>query len=120
MVKKACHILLSMIVFLSTTGFTINQHYCGKTFYKTTIDYQTHCCKGHCKTCHNRTVVIKIKNEFFGHQLQIVHPASSANNFLLPQQNIQPSYESEGLIFNPGNPPPGKVSSLSFLRTFRI
>lgn len=64
MLKKAAYIFLILLVVVSTSGFTINKHYCGTRFFKTTVDIQVRCCKGPCKDCHNKVKYIKIKDYF--------------------------------------------------------
>jgi len=64
MAKKASHIILSLLVFIATTGFTINKHYCGSRYIETTVGYQVHCCDGPCKYCHDVIKYVRITDYF--------------------------------------------------------
>ncbi|MGE0569284.1 MAG: hypothetical protein AB7O73_15200, partial [Bacteroidia bacterium] len=68
--KKAISILLAFVFLISSSGFSINRHYCGNKLKSTNIgfiDNEKSCCgakkmpEGCCK---NETQVIKIKENF--------------------------------------------------------
>ena len=70
MIKKAISVLLAFVFLLSSTGFSINKHFCGGKLKSTNvllIQNHNSCCgtkkmpEGCCK---NQTEVLKIKDNY--------------------------------------------------------
>lgn len=119
MFRKAINIILALLVFMTTSGFTINHHYCGNRFFKTTIDYHTKCCKIPCKSCHDKTVYLKLANSFLSSQFHVDHiPAVTfiafSDGLLLIPESSHPSRP----VSDPS--PPGRHTVLSILQNFRF
>ncbi len=64
MIKKAAHMILVMLVVISTGGVTIFRHYCGGIVTNTSIGHATPCCAMPCKHCQDKAVTYKIHDEF--------------------------------------------------------
>ncbi|MCK9613271.1 MAG: hypothetical protein M0R16_10300 [Bacteroidales bacterium] len=122
MFKKVGHIFLTILVFISTTGFTINKHYCGTRYYKTTVDIQVRCCKGPCKDCHNDVKFIKIKDYFQTATFDLkVIPDFFVFNTPFNSSKIS-EYISDPFfyIFSYISPPLKFLGNIDFLQVFRF
>jgi len=65
MLKKASHIILIILLLISTMGVTMYKHYCGNSLISKSIDFPAkNCCNNHCKACHNEATLIKIIDNF--------------------------------------------------------
>lgn len=70
MFKKITHTLLTLVIFVLTTGMTISVHYCGSNVKEVSFLSATQsccenpdgCCPDGC--CHDEAYIIKIKNDF--------------------------------------------------------
>jgi hypothetical protein len=65
MLKRAAHIVVSILLILSTAGFTVTRHYCGTTVVKVTLNSHPESCCGHKPCCHNETSFFQLKENFF-------------------------------------------------------
>lgn len=125
MIRRATYIIVSLILFISTSGFTISKHYCGSQLIDIRIDAQAHsCCDGPglCKACHDELTYIKIKDDFLG--------SFSFENLQLPEFDLHLPLISVDLfkslentfysIFNNWESPPprGLHNILSLLQSY--
>ena len=123
MLKKISHILLSLLVAVTSMGMTVSKHYCGSTYDSFSI-YSTpeSCCEGPCDQCHNETMTIKIKDDFSITSFDF-NFTRVAN--LLPAE-IQTLHTeipemTSSFIISRHTPPPLTVQRvLSNLQTFRL
>ncbi len=63
MFKRIVNILIVVILFASTTGFTIDRHYCGNKLVSVTFSKSKDCCKMQ-GCCHHDIKHIKISDSF--------------------------------------------------------
>jgi len=67
MFRKAVHIILTAILVISTTGFTVSRHYCGSHYKSFAIDREAKsCCANPCSACHNVNDFHQLKVNFNG------------------------------------------------------
>jgi hypothetical protein len=67
MFKKIAHILLVSLLLVSTSGISLNKHYCGNSLMSFSFfSVPQHCCPGHCDKCHNTHLFNKVMDEFTG------------------------------------------------------
>jgi len=64
MLRKVVHIVLSLTLLVSTTGFTITKHYCGDKVESVGVDsIPESCCEmGGC--CHNESTHYQVEDDF--------------------------------------------------------
>ena len=65
MLKKISHIILSVLLLITTMGMTVSRHYCKGDLYSVSIsgtDNASGCDMGNC--CHDEIQNIKITNDF--------------------------------------------------------
>lgn len=122
MYSKITHIILSFILLVSTTGFTITKHYCGNTLESIAIDsIPESCCEmGDC--CHNETTHYQIEDDFsvtvIDNQIQISNiDLLFSAVFVVIQQEV---VTSDFTIFRVAeSPPPLKTETiLSLIQSY--
>lgn len=65
MPKRISHILLALLVMISTMGMTVSKHFCGDELIEVTIlTTPDSCCDSPTGCCHNETTSLKVKDEF--------------------------------------------------------
>ena len=64
MLKTFSHIILSLILLVSTMGMTVSKHYCQGNLYSVSVDGLNNdkCDMGSC--CHDETQVYQVKEDF--------------------------------------------------------
>ena len=80
MLKKVIHIIVACFILVSTTGFTINLHYCHKQIYDLAIFTPAHSCcetttQGHCHStgdianknhCEDESIIVESVDDYIG------------------------------------------------------
>lgn len=80
MVKKVIHIIVACFILVSTTGFTINLHYCHDQIYDLALFSPAHSCcetgsQGHCHSsgelagknhCKDESIVVESIDDYVG------------------------------------------------------
>ncbi len=123
--KKALSILLAFVFLISSSGFSINRHYCGNKLKSTDIllvhNDDTSCCgkkempKGCCK---NETQVIKIKENFTPNQTVILPSTDFIMIFVIAffqTFNFPLTENNTGDLYADSHAPPGKPVSRTIL-----
>jgi hypothetical protein len=122
MIRKVIHITLVMFLLITSTGMTIYTHYCGSTFESISVNKTPHsCCGEDCNSCHNKTVTVKIQNEYsatafifdFAQYVHII-PVVQQLFVEVPNTHIQL------LVVENDLPPPPIQTILSSLQTYRL
>ncbi len=115
--KKFLHILITLLFFVATTGFTITQHYCGGELIDTAInaepesccDVTDDCCSNH-QSFHQYTSQFVIPMNDLENNLQlltiflsitdiVLHEINSFETFYNYEANAPPIIISDELIF---------------------
>ena len=72
MLKKSVHIIISLILLVSTSGLTISRHYSmGKLFDVSLIGEADHCCTVPCDCCKDEFEFHKLEVEFVGSDIHV-------------------------------------------------
>jgi len=65
MFKRILNTILALLLFFSTTGFTVTNHYCGSYLNSSSIfGSPENCCNSDMNCCHNESFTIKIHDEY--------------------------------------------------------
>ena len=123
MIQKAGNILLALLVLCTTTGMVINQHYSNGELYSASIySNPDSCCDSETEnmnTCHEETVVFKVKDYFRASQVVNV---KAQFTYVLYKTNITelfnftaPVIKTPLNLFNPLKP---KIPKSEFLQVF--
>jgi len=111
---------------VATTGVTISEHFCQNKLISFSFVGNAHtCCCGHgCKSCHNDTLVQKVKKNFnsstikFG-AVKVIDLLKFHTPFLIAQIPISPEITSINYTFKKA-PPLINSETPEFLEVFRI
>lgn len=122
MLRKSVHIILVMLLLVSSTGVTFSMHYCGGELVSTSINKEAKtCCDGTGGCCENKTMHIEIDDDYISSivvensiiELDILFPVLFAlYSDLIPVEANVP------ITFNDSSPPPKIQIRLSFLQTY--
>lgn len=138
MFKKVIHIIIACFILVSTTGFTINLHYCHNQIYDLALFAPAHsCCEngmnGHCHStgdlanmnhCEDESIVIESTDDYVGssfelslentHRIDLLHTAAILFNLKLTDNDVvleAPWYKE---------PPPYREVVLSQIQSYLI
>ncbi|MBI4647170.1 MAG: hypothetical protein HY738_11420 [Bacteroidia bacterium] len=122
MLKRIGHIAIVFLLLISTTGITINKHFCcGRLIAFSLFSKPEPCCKGVCNSCHDESKHIKITNPFESSSLleisgnfYIFLQIFCCNDFLIKNTPVT-LYR-----FISDISPPKLIDSASFLQVFRL
>lgn len=125
MFRKTAHIVLVLLLLITTMGFSVSKHYCGSRLVEVSINSEAEpCCNdmGTSNCCHNETEYFQLKED-------LVKPVSFENNqiagfdILFPlvfvySFNTPGNIETGVLNYAESPPPPAIQTKLSFLQTY--
>ena len=122
MLRKISHILLAIVVMITTMGLTVSVHYCGDEFKSIDLISQSdNCCGDSCPDCKNEIVEVDIEDDF---TISTFNIDLTSDFILLPVliQLFQVSIytqEVEQVAYH--KPPPLKIQTvLSDLQVYRL
>ena len=123
MFKRIAHIVLALLLLVSTTGITFSWHYCGGKYVSTSINTTAKsCCDGEGGCCENKTVHFEVKDDYVSPivvenhtivELDILFPILFIFNF-----ELFPIEENASVAFYDSSPPPTIHTRLSLLQTY--
>ncbi|MCK4920773.1 MAG: hypothetical protein KAS71_06995, partial [Bacteroidales bacterium] len=65
MLRKASHIILALLIMLTTMSMTVFKHYCGTSLKSVSILLTPeHCCDIPSGCCHDETITVDIEDDF--------------------------------------------------------
>lgn len=64
MLKKASHIILSILLLIAITGLTISKHYCGEELVSTSLFSEAESCCESSDCCKNETETYQLDEDF--------------------------------------------------------
>lgn len=123
MFKKISHIILALLVLVTTMGLTISVHYCGDELKSINLITESdNCCGDSCPDCQNEIVEIDIEDAF---TISTFNIDLTPDFILLPaliqlfQVLIYTEEEEQVAYHKP--PPPLKIQTvLSDLQVYRL
>lgn len=122
MLKKISHIILALLVLVTTMGMTVSAHYCGGELKSVQVlSASDSCCGDACGDCHNEIIKVDIEDDFTISPFNIDF---NSDFVLLPAliQLFQVSIyteEVEQVAYH--KPPPLKIQTvLSDLQVYRL
>ena len=122
MLRTITHIILSLVLLVSTAGVTIDRHYCGTRLVSVSLTGDTQsCCEPGDGCCHNDIDTYKLEVDYTVSpfsidfdQLAVEIPVQQFFNISLPDGSLT---DTEFSFFVP----PRKLrTSLSTLQTYRL
>jgi uncharacterized membrane protein YadS len=65
MLKKISHIILALLVLVTTMGMTVSAHYCGGELKSVhLLSAADSCCGDACTSCHNEIIKVKVEDDY--------------------------------------------------------
>lgn len=64
MFKTLSHIIISLLLLITTTGMTISKHFCNENLISTSLYAETKSCCGEDSCCHHETEFFHLKENF--------------------------------------------------------
>ena len=128
MFKKVLNIIVALLSFATTTGFTISKHYCGDDLISMTIDSKTKSCCGDesCNCCHNETEIIQLKEHFINFISKISLNNNVTIDLLIFSNLFDQNYScitenvNNNLIFNDTSPPKQTRDTLAGIQSYLL
>ncbi len=120
MLRKASHIILSMLLLIATIGFVVSKHYCNGQLVSVTLLHEAHSCCGDSDCCHNEDLLVKVKNDFSSPVISTVPELAGLDilgNGLLNTGNMFAEPELYNtFIFRNFSPPPKTTQAFLSLK----
>ena len=126
MLKIVSHIILSVLLLISSIGMVVSKHYCGTTLVSVHLDKEADsCCGEGADCCHNENEFFQIKDDY----VAIANQISFENSVVLDVLFYQAIHFSMSAVtdntdvfiaFNESPPPPLIQTVLSSLQTYRL
>ncbi len=123
MLRKLTHIIVMMLLLISTTGITLSMHYCGGRLVSTSIITEAKsCCGEDCGCCENKTHHYEVKENFVSSniiqkiniaQLNILIPVYFVLDYNFLNTEERSFHEPENT-----SPPPIIQTRLALLQTY--
>jgi len=122
MLKKISHIILALLVLVTTMGMTVSAHYCGGELKSVQLVTESDsCCGDACGSCHNEIIKVEVEDDF---TIQIINLDFTQDFSFLPafiQLLIVPTFTEEIVQVTYHKPPPLKIQTvLSDLQVYRL
>ena len=138
MFKKVIHIIIAGLILVSTTGFTINLHYCHNQLYDLALFSPAHSCcetssEGQCHAgstmskmnhCEDESIVVESTDDYVGSFYTVSFENNNSIDLLLTASiliHIQGA--EDGITLKPPwhkEPPPYKEVVLSQIQSYLI
>jgi hypothetical protein len=138
MYRKVFHIILAGLILVSTTGFTLNLHYCHGKIYDLALFAPAHSCceagsRAHCHEagdmnttnhCQDESIVVQSTDDYIGSSLEVNFAPTESIDLLLSALVLfqMQGPDDEVLIEPPWHkePPPYREVVLSEIQTYLI
>ena len=122
MLKKISHIILALLILVTTMGMTVSAHYCGGELKSVHILSEVdNCCGEACSSCHNEIIKVEVEDDF---TIQTFNFDFEQNFTFVPAfiQLFQISiFTDEVVLVAYHKPPPLKIQTvLSDLQVYRL
>lgn len=123
MFRKVKHIIISLLLLVSTTGMTFSMHYCGGELISTSINKEIKsCCNDECGCCKNEFLRFEVEDDFINslkanniqtYELELLFPILYTLNFEMPTDD-----EIKKITFNDSSPPKSIQTRIAILQTY--
>ncbi len=121
--KKALHIILSLVLLVSTTGVTFSMHYCGGQYVSTSLFVEADsCCGDACGCCENKNVHYEVDDDYTSPVVSVIDPSIELDLlielFYFEIDAIELSTQPVKKTFEDTSPPLPIAERLSLLQSF--
>jgi len=124
MITKAKHIILSLLLLITTTGFALSKHYCGGELVSISLFSEAESCCNLDDCCLNEIETFQLDGDFSIPSTtgipESVQLELSALTLVLVEKNFQVRENSHEFIFTDLPPPPKIQTALSKRQTYLL
>ncbi|NOX46950.1 MAG: hypothetical protein GXO89_08240 [Chlorobi bacterium] len=125
MIKRASHIVLVIILMVSTTGVAFSKHYMmGELFDVSIIGDADHCCTIPCDCCDDEFEFHKLEVKFIGSDVQVtfneIKPIDLLINTLFFDVEAEMDILANKIEFANNHPPPKDSFAPTFTQSFLL
>lgn len=126
MLRKVIHIILTLVMLVSTMGMTVSKHFCGNKLISVSVTSEAKfCCDdvGEDGCCRNETDRFELDVDTLLTVFNIDDVQESELNIFIPLLCLFDKDRTDGVnyAFIPFSPPPPKIlSRLSTIQVFRL
>ncbi|MDE5421599.1 hypothetical protein L3073_05230 [Ancylomarina sp. DW003] len=122
MLRKISHILLAIVVMITTMGLTVSAHSCGGELKSIQLLSEAeNCCGDSCPNCENEIIKVEVEDDF---TVSIINFNFTQDFSFLPvfiQLFLTPTFTEEIVQVAYHKPPPLKIQTvLSDLQVYRL
>ena len=122
MLRKISHILLAIVVMITTMGLTVSAHSCGGELKSIQLLSEAeNCCGDSCPNCENEIIKVEVEDDF---TVSIINFNFTQDFSFLPvfiQLFLAPTFTEEIVQVAYHKPPPLKIQTvLSDLQVYRL
>ena len=119
MLKKVSHIILSILLLVSTMGVAVSKHYCSGSFVSFSVFHEAKSCCGDSDCCHNENQVYQVKTDFSAPANNSVPVLAELDilglNLYTEVLSTAPNKELGELLFD-SSPPPKTIQKVLSLK----
>jgi hypothetical protein len=119
MLKKFSHIILSVVLLVSTVGVAVSKHYCSGSFVSVSVFNEAESFCGESDCCHNETQVYQLKTDFSAPVIQtapVLAELHILGQDLFETNNLILSNIENPAPFVSHSPPPKTIQTLLSLK----
>lgn len=120
--KYIIHIILGVLLVLSTSGITITRHYCGDNLvFASVASENKNCCNESCNNCRSESVSFKVSDTFSATSYKYFEPENFSLHWLVltvSKESLITLISKELELLYADSPPNLQISN-SFLQVFR-
>lgn len=123
MLRKITHIVLTLLLLVSTSGVTFSMHYCGGALVSTSINVEAKsCCEDNTGCCENKTLHFEVEDDYVS-PVQVTNLETVALDILCPilfvlNLELLNNEDKDAQSLNDSSPPPTIQTRLSLLQTY--
>jgi len=116
--------MLSLLLFIITTGLTFSKHYCGGELISVSLFKEAESCCGSSSCCHNETETYRLKEDFSVAPMLDLPETATIDLIVLSLPIYFPDHEvdvpTDRLSIKDGPPPPKIQTVLSQRQTYLL
>ena len=119
MIRKIGHIILSLLLLLTTIGLVISKHYCGGEMVSVTMFHDAEPCCGMDGCCHNEILTYQVKEDFSTPAICVAPVLAELDILglnLFETENLFVSESDISASFVKDSPPPKNIQTVLSLK----
>jgi hypothetical protein len=124
MLKKVSHIILSVLLLVSTIGLAVSKHYCSGFFVSVSVFNEAKSCCGESDCCHNEDIFFKVNDDFSAPAISTAPVLAEldilGHNLVEGEFLIYPETENQNPLFADSTPPPTIQKVLSLKQVYLL